>query len=89
MRYVHIRQKAKAGQGAWSAFRSLANTERGIGPAAMRTLYIACVVPVLLYGAEVWWRGVASDATPLQKSAELGPHRHHRRISDVSLGSPT
>jgi hypothetical protein len=63
----HIRQKAKAGQRAWSAFRSLAHTERGMGRASLRMLYLACVVPVLLYGAEVWWRGIQSDATPLQK----------------------
>jgi hypothetical protein len=61
----HIRNRAKAGQRAWSAIRSLANTERGVGPKPMRALYLACIVPVMTYGAEIWWRGKDSDTVPL------------------------
>ncbi|KAI0991986.1 hypothetical protein K3495_g16200, partial [Podosphaera aphanis] len=55
----------KAHVQVWSAktqrisahIRQLGNTNRGIPTAFLRTAALAAALPVLLYGAEVWWRG--------------------------------
>ncbi|KAI0995243.1 hypothetical protein K3495_g12938 [Podosphaera aphanis] len=55
----------KAHVQVWSAktqristhIRQLGNTNRGIPTAFLRTAALAVALPVLLYGAEVWWRG--------------------------------
>jgi hypothetical protein len=33
----------------------------------MHALYLACIVPVMTYGADIWWRGKDSDAAPLRE----------------------
>ncbi|KAI0992722.1 hypothetical protein K3495_g15463 [Podosphaera aphanis] len=37
--------------------RQLGNTNRGVPTAFLRNAALAAALPVLLYGAEVWWRG--------------------------------
>jgi hypothetical protein len=45
----------------------LANTVRGLSQGHLRTLYRACVLPVLTYAAPVWWRGRKRHLHALQK----------------------
>lgn len=47
---------AKAKQTA-AGIRSLANTARGVSARLLRQASIACVLPVLTFGAEAWWPG--------------------------------
>ena len=56
----HVMLKAASGKRALGALKSLANTESGLTPSAVRQLYNACVVPVCDFGAEVWWIGQAA-----------------------------
>src|SRR3977135_4401519 len=50
----HVKLKAASGKRALGALKSLANTESGFTPSAVRQLYNACVIPVCDFGAEVW-----------------------------------
>ena len=53
----HIKEKTAAATRAYFALRRLANTQNGLTVAAMRLLYISAVIPILDYGAEVWFKG--------------------------------
>jgi hypothetical protein len=49
----HVKMKEASGKRAIGALARLANTEAGLSPQAMRQLYMACVVPVCDFGAEI------------------------------------
>ena len=53
--------------------RRLANTRRGIPAHLLRTAALAAVLPVLLYGAQVWWRGsTRTSARNTQVKTRMG-----------------
>jgi hypothetical protein len=52
----HVKMKEASGKKALGALARLANTEAGLSLQAVRQLYLACVIPVCDFGAEVWWR---------------------------------
>ena len=52
----HVKLKTASGKRALGVLMRLANTESGLSPPAMRQLYLACVVPITDFGAEVWWK---------------------------------
>ncbi|KNZ73081.1 RNA-directed DNA polymerase from mobile element jockey [Termitomyces sp. J132] len=59
-----ITQKAKnAVAGTWI----LANTIRGLGQIQLRTLYRACVIPIMTYACPVWWTGKKTHVEKLTK----------------------
>ncbi|KAE8215350.1 hypothetical protein CF319_g9021, partial [Tilletia indica] len=47
---------AKARKAA-QCMRMLVNTVRGLRACDARRLYVACVLPIMTYGAVVWWQG--------------------------------
>lgn len=40
-----------------NCLRMLANTQRGLHQTFTRTLVISCVLPILFYGSQIWWKG--------------------------------
>ena len=51
----HVQKKTASAARALGALSRLSNTEDGLSPAAVRQLYISCVIPVGDFGVEVWW----------------------------------
>lgn len=49
-----LHHAGKAGTAA-GRLAMLANTVRGLSQLNLRRLYLACVVPIMTYGAPVWW----------------------------------
>ena len=81
----HVMLKAASGKRALGALKSLANTESGLTPSAVRQLYNACVVPVCDFGAEVWWMGQAA----YQQKFETVQNMALRCILGASRTTPT
>ncbi|RDL32487.1 uncharacterized protein BP5553_08943 [Venustampulla echinocandica] len=65
-----VRWLAQA-KSAFLRLARLANTERGLSPAAIRQLYIACVTSIADYGSIIWWRGQAGFKKRLQELQNL------------------
>ena len=53
----HIRQKTTSATRAYFALRRLANTQNGLTVSSMRLLYLSAVLPILDFGAEIWYTG--------------------------------
>ncbi|KAJ3498163.1 hypothetical protein NLG97_g1340 [Lecanicillium saksenae] len=53
----HVEKWAAKAQAVANHLRRLTNTQHGPAPSAVRTAVLACVEPVLLYGAEIWYPG--------------------------------
>ncbi len=53
---AHIAYFAERAVSTVNAMLMLGNSNRGLSPLQRRTLYIACVQPLLTYGAPVWFR---------------------------------
>lgn len=51
----HIRQCVNKASSATHALRMLGNSARGLKAADRRRLYISNILPVALYGAQLWW----------------------------------
>jgi ribonuclease HI len=51
----HVTVKAASGKRAMGMLQRMANTEAGLSPAAVRQLYVSCILPVMTYGAEIWY----------------------------------
>src|SRR5690606_6017586 len=62
----HVKTKVAAAQQSLALIRQLANTEKGLSAAGIRQLYQTCVVSVVDYGSEVWWKGQTHLANKLQ-----------------------
>jgi ribonuclease HI len=62
----HVNLKTASGLRTLGALQRLANTEAGLSPAAVRQLYISCVVPIYTFGAEVWWNSQSNYCQHLQ-----------------------
>lgn len=53
----HVQEWSAKTQRVSAHIRQLGNTNRGVPTSFLRTAALAAALPVLLYGAEVWWRG--------------------------------
>src|SRR5690606_24091107 len=51
---------------AFFALRRMANTQHGLTVSSMRQLYTSAILPVLDYGAEIWWKGQKTMISKLQ-----------------------
>ena len=63
----HVNQLVARAEHAVQCLQILGNTIRGMSPNHFRTVYRACVVPVMEYGAAVWWKGKKSHAGKLER----------------------
>ncbi|KAI0073445.1 hypothetical protein K474DRAFT_1567971, partial [Panus rudis PR-1116 ss-1] len=52
----HVRFYTTKASSATHCMRMLGNSYRGLSPTSKRRLYISNILPVLLYGAQLWWR---------------------------------
>lgn len=57
----HCRIMAARAKQTAAGIRSLANTARGVNAGLLRQTVISCILPVLTYGAEAWWPGLAQS----------------------------
>ena len=55
----HCRIMAARAKQTAAGIQSLANTARGVNARLLRQAVISCILPVLTYGAEAWWPGLA------------------------------
>ena len=78
--------KIRTSQATQSFFRMarLANTEKGLSPAALRQIYLACVISIADYGSVIWWKGQNYIADALQKIQNLAL----RKILGVFKSAP-
>lgn len=53
----HCRTLAAKARQTAAGIKALANTVRGASALLLRQATVACVIPVLCYGAEAWWPG--------------------------------
>ncbi|PAV21535.1 reverse transcriptase from mobile element jockey [Pyrrhoderma noxium] len=53
----HVKRMATKAKSTLAALSIVGNTVQGLSPTFMRQLYIGVVLPVLLWGAEIWCRG--------------------------------
>ena len=63
----HVKLAAAQGENTASRLTMLANTVHGLSQKHLRHLYIACVVPKILYGCLLWSNGLANQLKPLEK----------------------
>ncbi len=66
----HIRFYAAKASSTVSAMRMLGNSNRGFSPVDKRRLYISNVLPVLAYGAQLWWHPNWSGKKWIAKSLQ-------------------
>src|SRR5690606_25359208 len=52
---------------ALAAISRLSTTEKGLTVAAVRQLYMSCVIPIADFGSDIWWKGQQGAADKLQK----------------------
>lgn len=68
----HVRFYATRGSSTVHTLRMLGNSKHGLAPHLRRLLYLSNVVPLLTYGAALWWspswKGVKGFAKTLQKA---------------------
>ncbi|KAF5374701.1 hypothetical protein D9615_009019 [Tricholomella constricta] len=63
----HVRILADRAGNAVRGSRMLANTVKGLSQLELRTLYQACITPVLTYASPIWWTGKTTHSTILEK----------------------
>lgn len=81
--HIHIRLgKART---AFYRLNRLTNTERGLTAAAVRQIYLACVMSTGSYGCQLYWRGQQYIQKLFQKIQNLGL----RKILGVFKTAPT
>ena len=59
-------QKASKARSNLHRMLRIVNISRGLSPAAVRQLYLACIVSIADYGSVLWWKGQKSLIRPLQ-----------------------
>lgn len=68
----HVRFYATKACSTVTAMRMLGNSVRGMSPVDRRRLYISNVLPLVTYGAQLWWhpqwKGIKAFLDPLQKA---------------------
>ena len=68
---IHINTRTSQAIQSFHRMARLANTERGLSPAAMRQIYLACITTIADYGSVVWWKGQDYVREALQKLQNL------------------
>jgi hypothetical protein len=63
----HAKLAAAKGENATNALTMLANTVRGLSHLHIRRLYLACIIPKMLYACTAWWNNTKCQAKPLEK----------------------
>ncbi|KAH6908228.1 hypothetical protein BKA70DRAFT_1043126, partial [Coprinopsis sp. MPI-PUGE-AT-0042] len=63
----HAKLAAIRGENAVNGLLMLGNTIQGLSQIHMRRLYLACVVPKILYAAPAWWNGTRYQKNPLER----------------------
>ncbi|KAF5379794.1 hypothetical protein D9615_005662 [Tricholomella constricta] len=63
----HVRILADRAGNAVRGSQMLANTVKGLSQVELRTLYRACIVPVLTYASPIWWSGKKTHINILDK----------------------
>ena len=63
----HAKIAAAKGENAVNSLRMLANTIRGLSHSFLRRLYLACVIPKILYACPSWWNNTKCQAKALEK----------------------
>ena len=63
----HVKIAAAKGENAVNALLMLANTIRGLSHAFLRRLYLACIIPKILYACPTWWNDTKCQAKALEK----------------------
>lgn len=63
----HVRILTEKATKVANALRYLGNTSRGAQPTLIRNGFLACVLPIALYGAESWWPGQFKTSTQGRK----------------------
>ena len=83
---AHVAHFAERATTTISAMLMLGNSVRGLSAMQRRTLYISCVLPLLTYGVQAWYRpkGVKTLIKPL----EVAQHRALRWITGAFRTTP-
>ncbi|KAJ3502271.1 hypothetical protein NMY22_g18642 [Coprinellus aureogranulatus] len=63
----HAKLLATSGEAAVNGLLMLSNTVRGLSQIHLRRLYLACVIPKILYASPVWWNNTSYQRKPLEK----------------------
>jgi len=63
----HATILAACGKNAVSGLTMLANTVQGLSQTHLHHLYLACILPKILYACPVWWSGHQYQIKPLEK----------------------
>jgi hypothetical protein len=69
--------KATSGKRALGTQKSIANSESGLTPSAIRQQYNACVKPVCDFGAEVEWKGQATYQLKIERVQNMALRCSH------------
>ena len=64
----HVKTMATKAMVTVRKLTMLANTVRGLSQIHMRTLYKACVIPIMTYASAIWWTGKKCHAKELEKT---------------------
>ena len=83
----HVENRIAAAGRALSSLLRLSTTEKGLTLSNMRQLYQACILPVIDFGSEVWWKGYNQDY--LVKRIQLVQNTASRRILGAFRSTPT
>lgn len=70
----HVKLAAARGENAVSGMTMLANTVKGLSQSLLRRLYIACVIPKILFACPLWANGIAKQLKPLAKVQRRALH---------------
>lgn len=84
----HVRFYSTKGCSTVQALRMLGNSNRGLAPTHRRTLYLTNVLPVLLYGVQLWWSPYWKGTKGLAKSLQLAQSRAARWITGAFHTTP-
>ncbi|TFY57753.1 hypothetical protein EVJ58_g6828 [Rhodofomes roseus] len=63
----HVKQMAARAEKTVNGLSMLANTVRGLSQTHLRTLYTACVRPIMTYASAAWWTGRKKHVDWLEK----------------------
>ena len=63
----HTKIAASRGDVAVNGLSMLANTVHGLSQNLLRRLYLACIIPKILYACPAWWNNMKCQATHLEK----------------------
>ncbi|CDO70323.1 hypothetical protein BN946_scf184843.g12 [Trametes cinnabarina] len=83
---AHVSFFAERAMTTVHAMLMLGNSIRGLSPMQKRTLYISCVLPLMTYGVQVWYR--SKGVKTLMKPLLAAEHRALRWITGAFRTTP-